>query len=61
MAAAHHPASAAQSPDPLALFHPAVAAWFRRSYPAGPTEAQALGWRAIAAGRDALVSAPTGS
>ncbi|MDA8266107.1 MAG: DEAD/DEAH box helicase [Actinomycetota bacterium] len=61
MAADHHPAFAAQSPDPLALFHPAVAAWFRRSYPAGPTEAQALGWRAIAAGRDALVSAPTGS
>ncbi len=45
----------------MALFHPAVAAWFRRSYPAGPTEAQALGWRAVAAGRDALISAPTGS
>jgi ATP-dependent Lhr-like helicase len=48
-------------PDPLAGFHPAVAEWFRRKYPAGPTEAQALGWRAVAAGQDTLIAAPTGS
>jgi ATP-dependent Lhr-like helicase len=47
--------------DPLAGFHPAVAEWFRRTYPAGPTEAQALGWRAVAAGQDTLIAAPTGS
>jgi ATP-dependent Lhr-like helicase len=38
-----------------------VAEWFRRKYPAGPTEAQALGWRAVAAGQDTLIAAPTGS
>jgi ATP-dependent Lhr-like helicase len=47
--------------DPLAGFHPAVAEWFLRKYPAGPTEAQAQGWRAVAAGRDTLIAAPTGS
>jgi ATP-dependent Lhr-like helicase len=47
--------------DPLAGFHPAVAEWFRRTYPGGPTEAQALGWGAVAAGRDTLIAAPTGS
>jgi ATP-dependent Lhr-like helicase len=45
----------------LAGFHPAVAEWFRRKYPAGPTEAQALGWQAVAAGSDTLIAAPTGS
>lgn len=49
------------SADPLGSFHPAVAAWFRRSYPGGPTEAQAAGWAAVAAGEDTLVAAPTGS
>ncbi len=44
----------------LDAFHPAVAAWFARSFPA-PTEAQALAWPAIASGRDTLVAAPTGS
>lgn len=34
--------------------------WFRRSF-AAPTDAQALAWRAIAAGSSALVVAPTGS
>jgi ATP-dependent Lhr-like helicase len=38
-----------------------VAEWFRRTYPGGPTEAQALGWRAVAAGQDTLIAAPTGS
>jgi len=42
-------------------FHPAVAEWFRRRYPAGPTEAQAKGWAAIASGADTLIAAPTGS
>src|SRR5436305_10923343 len=43
-----------------ALFHPAVAEWFRRSFPA-PTRAQALGWPAIARGESTLIFAPTGS
>ncbi len=41
-------------------FHPAVRAWFQRSFDA-PTGAQLAGWDAIAAGRDALIAAPTGS
>jgi len=44
----------------LAAFHPAVAAWFARSFPA-PTEAQVAAWPAIASSRDTLVAAPTGS
>ena len=44
----------------LANFHPAVAAWFGRTFPT-PTEAQAAAWPAIQAGRDTLVAAPTGS
>ncbi|MDH4567625.1 DEAD/DEAH box helicase [Pseudomonas sp. BN414] len=49
-------------PAPAALedFHPAVAAWFRASFPA-PTPAQALAWTAIRAGASTLVAAPTGS
>ena len=47
--------------DPLGSFHPAVAEWFRRRYPGGPTEAQAAGWAAVAAGEDTLIAAPTGS
>ncbi|HKY39751.1 MAG TPA: DEAD/DEAH box helicase [Polyangiaceae bacterium] len=45
----------------LELFHPAVRAWFERRFPQGPTEAQALGWPAIARGENALIAAPTGS
>src|SRR3546814_495802 len=41
-------------------FHPAVAAWFRRTFPA-PTQAQAEAWPAIRSGRNTLVAAPTGS
>lgn len=41
-------------------FHPAVAGWFARTFPA-PTPAQVAAWPAIAAGRDTLVAAPTGS
>ena len=49
------------APDPLDSFHPAVAEWFRRTFPGGPTEAQAAGWAAVAAGEDTLIAAPTGS
>ncbi|HEX9276112.1 MAG TPA: DEAD/DEAH box helicase, partial [Casimicrobiaceae bacterium] len=43
-----------------AVFHPAVEAWFRKTFPS-PTEAQARAWPAIQAGRHVLVAAPTGS
>ncbi len=46
------------SPDEL--FHPATAAWFRRSF-AAPTAAQAQAWPAIRAGEHTLIAAPTGS
>src|ERR1700687_3573133 len=42
------------------LFHPALPAWFERSF-AAPTEAQAEAWPAIKEGRHALIAAPTGS
>src|SRR6185503_15019619 len=42
------------------LFHPAVAAWFSRSF-AAPTPVQARAWREIQSGRDVLIAAPTGS
>jgi ATP-dependent helicase Lhr and Lhr-like helicase len=42
------------------LFHPAVAAWFERSFKA-PTAAQAQAWPALKAGRNVLIAAPTGS
>ncbi|HEX2046441.1 MAG TPA: DEAD/DEAH box helicase [Acidimicrobiales bacterium] len=42
-------------------FHPAVAEWFARRFPEGPTEPQALGWPLIASGADTLIAAPTGS
>ncbi len=45
---------------PLQGFHPAVAAWFARTFPA-PTEAQAQAWPLIGSGRHTLVAAPTGS
>ena len=46
--------------SPAALFHPAVAAWFDRSF-AAPTAAQAQAWPAIQAGQHVLIAAPTGS
>ncbi len=52
---------AAGGDDPLATFHPAVATWFRRRFPDGPTAPQTGGWHHIAAGSDTLISAPTGS
>jgi ATP-dependent helicase Lhr and Lhr-like helicase len=45
---------------PLSLFHPAIAAWFARSF-AAPTPTQAEAWPAIQAGRHVLLAAPTGS
>ncbi|MEX1007710.1 MAG: DEAD/DEAH box helicase [Acidimicrobiia bacterium] len=52
----------AGDPHPaLAGFHPAVAEWFRRRFPEGPTTPQAEGWPRIAAGHDTLIAAPTGS
>ena len=46
--------------DPLALFHPAVRAWFASAFDA-PTRPQTLGWPAIARGESTLILAPTGS
>ena len=44
----------------LDSFHPAVRAWFTRTFSAA-TEAQSQAWPQIQAGRDVLVAAPTGS
>jgi ATP-dependent Lhr-like helicase len=52
--------AAAAAADPLAAFHPAVAAWFRRSF-AAPTVAQVRAWEALHGARHVLVAAPTGS
>ncbi len=41
-------------------FHPAVAAWFSRTFDA-PTPAQVDAWPMIRAGRHTLIAAPTGS
>jgi ATP-dependent helicase Lhr and Lhr-like helicase len=43
-----------------AAFHPAVEAWFRKTFPA-PTPAQQRAWPEIQRGRHVLVAAPTGS
>jgi len=44
----------------LERFSPAARQWFRDTF-AGPTEAQELGWSAIAGGENTLLLAPTGS
>ncbi len=44
----------------LPSFHPAVRAWFDRTF-GDPTPAQARAWPEILAGRDTLIAAPTGS
>ncbi len=46
--------------DPLSLFLPPVATWFRERI-GEPTPAQRHGWPAIAAGQHTLILAPTGS
>jgi len=42
-------------------FHPAVAAWFARRFPDGPTAPQVQAWPHIAEGSDVLVASPTGT
>ena len=42
------------------FFHPAVAAWFKRTFNA-PTAPQLAAWPALHSGRNALIAAPTGS
>ena len=44
----------------LELFHPAVARWFARSFPA-PTNPQSQAWPEIKKHRHTLIAAPTGS
>ncbi|HVF22499.1 MAG TPA: DEAD/DEAH box helicase, partial [Pyrinomonadaceae bacterium] len=44
----------------LQLFHPAVARWFARTFPA-PTEPQLQAWPEIKKQRHTLIAAPTGS
>ncbi|MDX6613956.1 MAG: ATP-dependent helicase Lhr and Lhr-like helicase [Blastocatellia bacterium] len=44
----------------LQSFHPAVASWFTKTFPA-PTPAQELAWPAIQQHRNTLIAAPTGS
>ena len=44
----------------LDRFHPAVASWFKTALGA-PTPCQTQAWKAVAAGRHALIAAPTGS
>ena len=54
------PASGPFTPSALDDFHPAVASWFLKTFPA-PTDAQAAAWPQIRSGRSTLVAAPTGS
>src|SRR5450432_1325219 len=42
------------------LFHPAVANWFEKHFPA-PTDPQQLAWPAIKQRQHTLIAAPTGS
>ncbi|MGN6232654.1 MAG: DEAD/DEAH box helicase [Trinickia sp.] len=52
--------NAPSSANALALFHPAVAAWFESAFTA-PTNAQMRAWPHIRGGESTLVAAPTGS
>jgi ATP-dependent Lhr-like helicase len=45
----------------LRTFHPAVASWFLRRFPSGPTEPQRRAWPQIMGGGDVLVASPTGT
>jgi len=63
---AHRPALPFAAPaldiDPaMESFHPAIATWFTRTFPLGPTPPQSQAWPSIRAGNDTLVAAPTGS
>ena len=53
--------AAAPTSPVLDSFHPAVAGWFRRRFPGGPTEPQTAAWPKILAGGDVLVASPTGT
>ncbi len=46
--------------DPLGVFHPVTAAWFRAVFDE-PTAPQRMGWPVIARGENALILAPTGT
>src|SRR6059036_1045365 len=59
--AAWYDSSHVTNMSPLDRFHPAVAAWFAKEFPAGPTEPQTRAWPAIQDGRSTLIAAPTGS
>ena len=59
--AAPSPGSEAKRDPILDSFHPAVAGWFQRRFPAGPTEPQKAAWPRIASGEDVLVASPTGT
>ncbi len=58
--AAHGPQAVPPSGDPLELFHPVTAAWFRAVFE-GVTPPQREGWPAIAHGDSTLILAPTGT
>lgn len=45
----------------LRTFHPAVASWFLKRFPAGPTDPQQQAWPRIREGEDVLVASPTGT
>src|ERR1700723_4751144 len=53
-------APAADIMNALDSFHPAVAAWFSRTFDA-PTPAQERAWPALQSGQHVLVAAPTGA
>ena len=54
------PVGAKEQPDVLNLFSPPTASWFAKCL-GTPTKVQTEAWPEIAAGRDLLVSAPTGT
>jgi ATP-dependent Lhr-like helicase len=56
-----HPSLAQErAAEPALEFHPLINEWFRKRF-GRPTEPQRLGWPHIAAGRNTLIAAPTGS
>ncbi len=59
--AATGPATGPATEALLAAFHPAVAGWFRRRFPGGPTLPQREAWPRIRDGGDVLVASPTGT
>jgi len=49
-----------QNSDALSAFHPVVRSWFTNTF-GEPSPPQRLGWPSIAAGKNTLIVAPTGS